>query len=748
MIALAVALVMCLAGAASAGADVFGPIELVSLRTVQSASGPLLEQAETASESVISSDGRFVVFTGSFAGESGIWRRDLQSGAVEQVAPGRAKLPSVSAEGRYVSFTTAERLAPEDDPNRAPDVYVRDMQKPCASSGSCGACPEQQSQAEREACPFTLVSALSGSSQGATYSYPEATSTEQVAAEEAAFGSLASARSAISADGRLVVFETGADSNLLGAETPAREIVLRNLSSRETQLVSSEYDPQTGQDTGVPVPLSAGAGAALPVPGFGGARFGGASINAEGTTVAWEGQQIARQARLLALEQTRYSSDFNEPLYRRIDQGPTSPTRRVTGGSDPEDAACEASGEQQLPLAPNLADPCQGPFTYASALPEDFLLSDSGVDSVPQLSADGGEVAFLASAREVAAGEEFPGTEADTDLYVSEIGGSSSRVTALRRITELAAEISDTERAARINDFALSPDGTQVAFDTLRTEFPLRSLTYVSPIAPQAGVKELYDVDLSDGTLTRLTHGYESETSTSQQSGGLPEEDGAASPSFTGSGNTVSFSSGADNLVYGDGNHASDAFLMQRTLFTNTAPQQYLSPPPGAVKLEPAWQLSLTAESMRDGQVKLNVLLPGPGSLGASASSAVAQPFTAQGARAKHKAQGARAKHKRRTVKKSTGARRAAARTSVQTVSQLQSHAAAGGLEQLTLTLQKRYATLAQSADGLYATVKVQFSAPGHQLLSATVQVTFKAAASKSAGKARSASRHKKKRHK
>jgi hypothetical protein len=196
------------------GADVFKPIELVSLRTEQAETGSLVEQAESASESVISADGRYVVFTGSFAARRGIWRRDLQSGSVEEVAPGAAKLPSVSAEGRYVSFTTPERLAPADDHNNSPDVYVRDMQRPCAGAGACAPCPEHESEAEREACPFVLVSALNGSSEGATYTYPSASSAEQLESEAAAFGSLADGRSAISADGRYVVFETGAESNL------------------------------------------------------------------------------------------------------------------------------------------------------------------------------------------------------------------------------------------------------------------------------------------------------------------------------------------------------------------------------------------------------------------------------------------------------------------------------------------------------------------------------------------------------
>ena len=104
-LALLTSLAMMLALAQSASADVFGPISLVSENPVQ--------QAEYAHDSVISSDGHYLAFDGSFGGKIGVWRRDLQSGTVEEVAPGDAERPSISADGRYISFTTTARLTPE-----------------------------------------------------------------------------------------------------------------------------------------------------------------------------------------------------------------------------------------------------------------------------------------------------------------------------------------------------------------------------------------------------------------------------------------------------------------------------------------------------------------------------------------------------------------------------------------------------------------------------------------------------------
>lgn len=691
-----------LAHAGVASADVFGPIQLASARPVQIGSTTISEQAESAGESVLSGDGHYLAFVGSFGGVSGIWRRDLETGIVEQIAPGVAKLPSISAEGRYVSFTTTARLAPEDDRNGAPDVYVRDMEKPCQSeAGACLACSEDQDESEREACPFVLVSAVNGSDEGASYQYANA------GEEEPHFGSLASGRSAMSADGRYVVFETAVESNLLGTPTPAREILVRDLQTNETSLVSSEYDSQTGTDTGVPVPLSSETGgdlgAAYPLGGFANASFGGASISADGSTVSWLGQEIGRQAKLLPGEQADYDPQYDEPLWRRIDEGPSAPTRRVTGGSDPENPLCVASGESQLPSVPSLLDPCQGPFALLGP-PEFLLLDPSGRNYVPQLSEHGETVAFLASAREVAAGQEILNTEADDDLYVSQLTTGLTRVEALRRLTEIGGDITKPELAAPIVDLAIAPDGSEVAFTTQRTQFALGSLSYVSPVAAKADLKELFDVDLADETITRVTHGYAGEAAQSEIAAEGAAANGAASPSFSESGNELSFSSNADNLVYGDGNGASDAFLVDRTVFANSTPPQYLSSPPPPPSVAPEWRLYATAASRPNGTVVLDVTVPGAGQLTAGAGASVLVRVRARGA--------ARARNVL-LARSVSSARATIGPTST-------------GVQELTLALGRSYRALAERAGGLYATVTVAFTASAHPSLRARLHVSFR----------------------
>jgi hypothetical protein len=712
IVALCSACVALLAHAALVAADVFSPIQLLSSRPVQVGPDMILEQAESAGESTISGDGRYVAFVGSYGGISGIWRRDLETGEVEQVAPGLARLPSISENGEFVSFTTPEALAPEADHNKAPDVYMRDMARPCESEGGkCLPCGKHQEELEPASCPFILVSVVNGTHEGATYAYPKKGTQREEEKEEENYGSLASGRSAMSANGKSVVFETAAQSNLLGSPTPAREILLRNLESEETRLVSSEYDPQTGSDTGVPVPLatengsSNGSefGAAFAVGDFGNASFGGASISADGSTVAWLGQEIGLQAKLLAGEQAGYKAQYDEPLWRRVNEGPSAPTLRVTGGSEPENPLCVASGETQLPSTPSLLDPCQGPFAV-QGLPEFYLVNTTNGNFVPQLSKNGDTVAFVASAREVAAGQEILNSEADDDLYISHMGDGLTRVRALRRLTEIAGDITKPELAAPIVDLTIAPDGSQVAFTTQRTQFPLGSLSDVSQVAAKANLKELFDVDLDNETLTRVTHGYTGEAAPSEFAGEGGAANGASSPSFSENGDLLSFSSSADNLVYGDGNAASDVFLVKRTLFTDSQPPQYLSSPPAPPTLTPEWQLYASAVPQADGAVVLDVTVPGAGELKAYASGVV--PVRV------------RARHGGR-VRTALAARTvASARAGVPSTTT--------GLQKLTLKLEQIYSALARRSDGLYTKVKLLFTAPGHPSLRTSVDVSFR----------------------
>jgi Tol biopolymer transport system component len=768
---------MAFAPIAPAAADVFGKLAMGSDGFLEGQEAHQ-QQALYAHDADISGNGRYVAFDGYFGGRTGVWRRDLQTGEVEPVAVGQqqegnelcvahepcdAELPSISESGQYVSFTTTAQLtaADQDEGGTAdhPNVWVRNMDV-----------------AESDASAYTLVSAVSGKPEGLTY---EGSSAD---------GAVAAGRSAMSANGEEVVFVTTAVSNLAACEigatpeaacaegageapapdTPALQVAVRNLVTKETTLVSVEYDPATGQP--IPdAPVSKFEGDTTygavysPVSGapqfpFSNRAYGlpasvGASISADGTTVAWMGVDIFKQAPMLP-EETKAS--YSEPLWRRISSA-EDPTRRVSGGSEPENPACIASGQLSLPeFQPGLvtaSNPCQGPFAVE---PTTGLWSSTVVnDVVPELSEDGDSVAFLASAQLTALGIDFGRAQnADLDdLFVVNMQEGLSRSEALRPLTQL---VPGESGEAPIVDLAISPDGSQVAFSTQRIEFPLGAPAYVSQPQAVVGLAELFDVDLANNTLTRVTAGYEggpSEhphirvTTTGRQYEKFT--DGALSPSFSKDGDTLAFSSTASNLVYGDGNtppaslggangsaDGSDVFYLSRELFPPQSPETYISSPPGEPSITPVWTIGVTARSLANGSVRLYVEVPGAGTLSADSSSALAETVIshASAKRGRVNAKRGHVSTKRGRVSRTVVERDvSAARMAV--------GAGTDGLVELTLTLAAPYRTLASHPGGLPGTVEVVFSAAGQPTLKQGVAVTFVTKTKPSRGRASRASK-------
>ena len=174
---------------------------------------------------------------------SGVWRRATQKNApLEQVAGGDSSLPSVSADGRYVSFTTNEgsSLPMTTDGEmhlgvrEAPGVYVRDMERRAHMRTPPGA--------------FTLASAKNHSALSLRLFISRRRAPNSWKSTRRASAPQPSGRSAITADGRTVAFVTTAWSDLAGARKHRR---CRSRSATWTvpkpQLVSVRYDPETGK---------------------------------------------------------------------------------------------------------------------------------------------------------------------------------------------------------------------------------------------------------------------------------------------------------------------------------------------------------------------------------------------------------------------------------------------------------------------------------------------------------------------
>jgi hypothetical protein len=624
-----------------------GPIQLVSK------SGT--EQADVGAAPALSADGRYLAFQGTIDGLSGVFREDLASGALAPVAAGTtfppgagadAAAPSMSADGRYVSFTTAAQLDPGDDTQAGSlDVYVADM----------------------DASPptYELASALDGS--------PQSMGGE----------SIASPRVALSADGRKVVFVNGG------------QVYLRDLDTDVTTLVSVVRDPASGEmEAGVPVP----GGAVLEKPSM--PLVKGAALSADGTTVAWLGTNLPAQVPLLSDEAAAIAKDdatefpYDEPLWRRLADGPSAPTRRIVGGGDPLAPGCPPNG--------TLADPaCQGPFPGIFAkgpgnAAEGWLGSEGAIDGVPQLSADGREVALIGNPTEA------------TNVFLVDMAPGLTRVQALRQLTRQVpvrpgeeGSVANHEPFVPLNghiwDLAISAGAGRILFATARQQFPLAPPNLVTQPPSQLGLVELYLLDLETESLRRISHGDGGPGEASLGPGAGASGDGARSPSLDASGHLLAFASSAVNLVEGDGNDASDVFLVRETGGDSGAGAVSISAPPRGPRVKRGQRLALSAFSLPDGSVRLVAVVPKAGRLRARVSSSLAV--------------GGRAR------------RLATAR----------SRARGGGPVAMNLALPRSLRHLARRREGLYATARVSFRGSGGPL-HGELQVRFHAHRAKARG--------------
>ena len=435
----------------------------------------------------------------------------------------------------------------------------------------------------------------------------------------------------------------------------------------------------------------------------------GASISANGSAVAWMGGQVEEQTRQLSGEQSQEFKRYAEPLWRRVTGDRLEATRRVTGGSEPESPACLSAAEARLPATPSASDPCQGPFATQSSA--GLGLWNGAVETtefIPRLSASGDQVAFIATAPLVsnAGGFGLGGGGLNSDVYWEDMT-APTKASGLRQLTQFAsAETTRVSTNANISDIAISPDGSQVAFTTMRTVFPLGAPAFTSVPAAVPGLGELYDADLANETLTRVTHGYEGgaaehpEVERGDEDRYGHEADGALSPSFGANGELLAFSSTASNLAFGDGNTPSagstgrdgaDAFLVPRVVFSPEPTPQVISPAPANPVPALPWRLNVSASSLANGIVRIRVEIPGAGTLTAAASSALPAGTARNGSHRKVKRVVARA-----------GANAGGASTAV---------------AKLELKLSRRYRTLASRRQGLFGSVTVTFAASGHPTL-------------------------------
>ncbi len=528
--------------------------------------------------SAISSDGRFVAFetraTNLFNDQDppgvdrigGIFRKDLQSGALELVAEGDtryegldlllfqgARRPSLSADGRFVAFDSAQQLAPQDG-NQNRDVYVRDMSIPIGQPGA-----------------FELASAKDGSDAAPAY--------------VGVSGSDTPVGTAISSDGTKVLFRTQVTSNLpdhAAADVGPGQLFVRDRNAKATTLVTRSATD--GQPAG---------GAEVP-----------SAISGDGTTVVWVGSNAAAQTPFLAGE----SPVETEPYYlwRRVADGPSAKTRRVTGRADLDNPGCPS--DSQYVLNDTDTGPCYGPLIEAEGVQFSNITGRK-----PAISADGRYVAFLTAARP----RPFVTSGRFYDAFVTDMSEGVSRK---QGTVELTRDPSgeDLNNASSIENLTLSADGRWLAFATTRIQFTLSPPVFVGDPATTWGNQEVYVVDLERLEIERAVRAL---------GGGEVNGSSGSLLSMSADGSKLAFTSEATDLFAGDLNGFQDAFVTERVEQAGTGDATGADvgalgeSRSGNARLKK--RLALTVGRLAGGRLRVQVRVPEAGILHVRATASV-----------------------------------------------------------------------------------------------------------------------------
>ena len=717
--------VLCALVLASPARAIYGPAAGGLGADIVSVDNTSDEQANGAStDAAISANGRYVVFqtkaTNFFENdgetqqereaseppgtvrEGGIFRYDRENGQLELVASGNlvvsegpeagkvlirgAVNPSVSAEGRYIAFASAQKLVSQnagcsmDVPQNTTycnvQVYERDMDKAPSAGGA-----------------YTLVSAQNGSEEPPIY---EDASITPIPGGDP--GMQLWPNTSISANGRYVLFRSeSVPSSLpdrLTATTPPGQLFVRDLLDKTTTLVNGTAVGSLPQQCGE------GGTSAGGEPACG--ANGPATLSADGSTVGWVGSHAESQTAFLSGE------SFNEftpyYLWRRW-QEPSPVTRRITGVADPEDPECHSG---TITGDPTVTGPCYGPLTFPEAT--------GGINAqAPGLSSDGYTVAFLAGSA-LRPNDLKPDS---LDVFLTSMAPGVTRKAGTHELT-LAVNGAQGDGNASITSLAMSSDGTHIAFVSQRNSFVLSEPVSTGSFSTTAEQSELDVIDLATNTLERGVVGLE---------GAEPNGSTANNPTLSGDGSTLAFVSSASNLIFGDADGFADAFAA-----TLQAPGGTATPPAGvnagvggfSLIASTSPELGVSVRRAKDGGVTLLVETPGPGKLTAKAFGSipkVAPTKTSKKARAGNAV--ARVSKASKTVKKKAAAKKKS--PSPLLLASGSATARSEGTTTLTLNLSSKYIKDLQRAGKLKANITIDFAptTPSESTLFDEVSATF-----------------------
>ena len=532
----------------------------VTLR-VSVASDGTQSNANVMSPQPISANGRYVAFTsaatnlvsGDTNGYADIFVHDSETGVTTRVSVASdgsqsndlSDSPSISADGRFVAFRSNATNLVGGDTNHEQDVFVHN----------------------RATGQTELVSVASDGAQGNDWS----------------------ASPSISADGRYVAFVSSA-TNLVSKDTNGtKDIFIR--------------DQQTGATTRTSV-------------AWGGLQSNGPSdspsISADGRFVAFKSNatnlvsedtndyadifirdQQTGSVKLISVSDSGWQADADS--YQPV----ISANGRFVAFYTVADNLGAGGGIRAFPDI--FVRDWQGETTTCISLALDGSLADAG-SSLPSISADGRFVAFESSASNLVSG--------DTNGYKSDVF-VHDRATGKTELVSVASDGTQASTGAGVP--SISADGTFVSFvsgasnlvegDTNeRSDIFVRFRGEMLPLGPDsttivsvasnrsqgngdsvlpslsADGRFVAFVSEADNLVSEDTNGHRDVFVTDRISGeitlvssasdGALGNDDSSNPSLSGDGRYITFESAATNLVSGDTNSALDVFVHDRQTST------------------------------------------------------------------------------------------------------------------------------------------------------------------------------------
>ena len=546
VVVLAALLVM----APGAGTALAGHTERVSVNPQGNA------DSRTECAPSVSGDGRYVVFyseaTNLVAGDTNgcadVFLRDRITGETRRVSvasdgaqgSGDSISPTISADGRYVAFSSsASDLVPADT-NGLPDIFVHDR---------------QTGQTERvsvhsngtEANDIVYDPAISADGRYAAFSTSASTlvdgdgntcadvfvhdrqtgETERVSvASDGTEGDNSSEYPFISADGRYVVFASCATNLVADDANDWPDLFVHDRETGQTALVSVASDGTQGNFCTPPLkrPLL------------------GVSISADGRYVAF-----ASCATNLVDGDT---NDWPDVFVHDLETGQTVRVSVASGGTQADDCSRDPSisadgryvafyssasnlvaGDTPFSIDVFVHDRETG-GTVRVSVASDGAAGDSA-SSNASISADGRYVAFYSAATNLVDGD----TNGWADVFVHDREtGEAERVS--------VAECG-TQGTGRSERTSLSADGRYVAFYSNATDLVAGDMN---------GFQDIFVYDRQTNAIERV----------SVASDGTEANDSSDLFSISADGRYVTFDSFATNLVTDDGNLKPDVFVHDR----------------------------------------------------------------------------------------------------------------------------------------------------------------------------------------